>query len=88
MSHRSGWGEVVTRTAHSAATHRRAALGTILVNANLSHCSSQTPRERCLAMIMIHRNVARQHKVAKVACYRLERTLMGLLRSPLCIRVL
>ena len=33
-------------------------------------------------IIMRHRNVARQHKVAGVACYRLERALVGCFRPP------
>ena len=34
-------------------------------------------------MIMRHRDVAHQHKVAEVACYRLERTLMGCADPPI-----
>ena len=34
------------------------------------------------AIIVSDRNVARQHNVAEVACYRLERTPMAVLPTP------
>ena len=38
--------------------------------------------ELACVIIMSHRNLARQHNVAEVACYRLDRTLMLCVKPP------